>query len=173
MWSSIFHILFRYFHFTPCIDTVTDSVIMLDESFQNSLNEKNTICIVQMFFKLTGMDIQCVCSSACVSLSTALLPVVEGLHGITVTPEMARAFVTNLGFDAEEFQSLPGDLLSICHLWMDRRNICYVEELTVALVHTTGLGRFTPRLCDHGKYGWGNYLLLVVYELLKHCMACE
>jgi len=79
----------------------------------------------------------------------ALLPVVEGLHGITVTPETARAFVTNLGFNAEEFQSLPGDLPSICHLWMDRRSICYVEELTVALVYTRGLGRFTTQLCDH------------------------
>lgn len=141
--------------------------------FRTLLMKRTPFALSKCFFKLTRMDIQCVCSSACVSLSTALLPVVEGLHGITVTPETARAFVTNLGFNAEEFQSLPGDLPSICHLWMDRRSICYVEELTVALVYTRGLGRFTTQLCDHRKYGWGNYLLLVMYELPKHCMACE
>ena len=108
---------------------------------------------------------------SCVSLSTALLPVVESLHGITVTPETARAFVANLGFDVEEFQSIPGDLLSICHLWMDRRSVCYVEELTVALIHTRGLGKFTTRLCDHGKYGWGNYLLLEVYDLFTQTLC--
>jgi len=73
----------------------------------------------------------------------------ENLHGIAVTPETGRAFVSNLGFSEEEFPSIPGDLLTICHLWMDRRSVCYVEELTEALVRTRGLGRFTARLCSH------------------------
>jgi len=86
------------------------------------------------------------------SLSTALHLVVENLHGIAVTPETGRAFVSNLGFGEEEFPSIPGDLLTICHLWMDRRSVCYVEELTEALVRTRGLGRFTVQLCNHRKF---------------------
>ena len=85
------------------------------------------------------------------SLSTALNLVVENLHGIAVTPETGKAFVSNLGFSEEEFPSIPGDLLTICHLWMDRRSVCYVEELTEALVRTKGMGKFTTRLCDHRK----------------------